>query len=166
MRFPLCLSVAALTVSCHAAAPHDTADLAVVRAAIADWQEGPTDGHVCLDARVLRNAAGRQPATYWASAMLDSLLADSLIAVDQSTLPPNAPSLRSCLPSREGLRVAFGVPQVRLDSVHIAMSAWVPSHGSDTSALFDSPVTLTRQLLGWQVVAHPTQHFEIPARGR
>ena len=166
MRFPFWPSVAALTVACHASAPQETADVAVVRAAVADWQEGPTDGHVCLDARVLRNAPRGEPSAYWASAMLDSLLADSLIAVDQSTLPRSARPLRSCRPSRTRPRVAIGVPQARHDSIHIAMNAWVPSHASDTSALFDSPVTLTRQAHGWRVAAHPAQHFEILQRAR
>lgn len=166
MRLHFCPSIVALTVACHTSAPHETADVTVLRAALADWQEGPTDGHVCLDARVLRNATSGVPVTYWAVPILDSLLADTLIAIDQSTLPPGHQALRRCLRSHQAPRVALGIPQARQDSVYIAMNAWVPSNSSDSSAFFESPVTLARQEHGWRVIAHPAQHFQILERAR
>ena len=166
MRFLLRASVVALTLACHASALHETADVTVLRAAIADWQEGPTDGRVCLDARVLRNAAPREPVTYWAVKILDSLLVDTLIAVDESTLPTNHHALRRCLPSRQTPRVAFGVPQARQDSIYVAMNAWAPTNSADSSAFFESPVMLRWQGNGWRIIAHPAQRFQILERAR
>lgn len=167
MRSQRWIVASVLLVGCRSAPQRARADGAVLRAAIADWQEGPTDGRVCLDARVLRpSTAGRATAVYWASGMLDSLLSDPLIAVDRSTLPIGDVARRYCVPSHKRARIALGRPERRGDSARVDMSAWIPASESDTAVVVESPVVLVRQAATWHITSHPAQHFQILERPR
>ena len=160
LRAAACWAIALLTLSCSPSATTATADVVLLRAAVADWQEGPTDGRVCLDARVL-DAPDSGRVVYWATPILTALLADTLIAVDSSTLPSAHPPLRYCVPSLGRPRIACGIPHVHDHVVDIRMNAWAPASGSDTSLHVPSSVTLAWRFHGWRVIAHPDQHFRI-----
>src|SRR6185312_8769260 len=95
-------------VSCRSNPPDATADPAILRGALQDWQEGLTDGRVCLDSRVLPSDSTHSgaPPQRWADSVVAPLMSDTRIALDSTTGTPIRPNSRLCAPTREHPRVS------------------------------------------------------------
>jgi len=153
-----------LAAPSRAQAPRDEA--AIVRAAIADWQEGPTDGRICLDARVLPPDADSpsRSSPVWRAAVLDTVLADSSVAIARGTLATASP-YRECSPSRTLPRLSVSLP-VRSRGGYIVATAIEYPPGSFASSErlarpFRVRVLIARRSRRWMVVGHPDMHFKV-----
>jgi hypothetical protein len=101
------------------------ADVAILRAALFGWQEGPTDGRICLDPRVLRMSSDTVgPALRWAPAVLSDILRDTLIAIDSTVRPLYLPGARACTPTIHRPRIAIGIPVLAGDSAVMLSAAF------------------------------------------
>ena len=152
--------VGALTLaSCTGAAAGVGAQPAVLRGALLDWQEGPTDGRVCLDPHVLP-PAGDSPAprARWADSVLAALLADSLVALDTTAAARRFPGQRACAPAPGHPRVALGRPRVRGDSADIETAAWTPAAAGASARETRIPAVLARRGARWYFARRPGQH--------
>lgn len=86
-------AVALLVVAaCSSPAPlnrYAFADPAMIHAALYFWQEGPTDGRVCLEPYLLSNDTLRTAEeAEWADTVLTAVLGDTLIALDSTRAMP------------------------------------------------------------------------------
>jgi hypothetical protein len=155
----LALFVAAVPFGSQAPVP----EAAILRAAISDWQEGPTDGRICLDARILPPSADRPPASgpVWGSAILDALLADTLVALALGTLPASG-AYRVCSPSRTLPRLSMSRPVRTRGDYIVTSAAENPAESSDKGDRLARPFRV-RTLIGrragrWIVL----DHFDMP----
>lgn len=150
---------AALAISCHRIATA-RADVALLRVAIADWQEGPTDGSVCLDSHVLTlDASAHAPRQSWSPDVLKALLTDERIAVANS---PDAPTwARRCTSRRFHPRIAIGVPMVRGDTAEVATAAFGVATATDSAHTLRERMILVRTRGKWVITAHPDMHFKL-----
>lgn len=138
----------------------------ILRAAIGDWQEGPTDGRICLDARVLSADAEhpRASAPVWPSAILDAVLADSMIAIARGTLRASE-RYRACSPSRTRPQLALSRP-IRAHGGFVVVSAI--QYGAESRSEGEEPARpiRIRALIGlragrWTVLGRPDMHFKV-----
>lgn len=158
----------ALAAAC-AAEQRATGDTALLRVALDDWQEGPTDGRVCLDARAVP-AGASAPGDRWADSVLTVLLADPGIALDTTNGPVEgprgAPDVRHCgLPGARWV-VALGEPQRRGDTADVATTARLAAHGIDTAHAGSNRLRLARVGGRWAIVDHLDMHFTTLGPGR
>jgi hypothetical protein len=103
----------------------------MLRAALVGWQEGPTDGRVCLDPRVLPTDTATVTARpVWADAVLAALLTDTLVALDSTAVPTRDTGRRACAPTRGHPRISIGLPSERGDSVDIETEGRDPAAGA------------------------------------
>lgn len=138
-------------------------DAAILRAEIRDdWQEGPTDGTVCVDPRVLRNAAPGDTVTMtWAPDVLSALQADTLISIDTTVGPIYTPDARTCAPRRGKPSIRMGVPSVRGDSSDLSVYASWPASPNDAGWRFPMTSVLARRGGQWALARHPGQEFPV-----
>lgn len=135
------------------------ADPAVLRGALRDWQEGPTDGRVCLDPRVLAAAGDTVPPRRWAESVLAALLTDTLVALDTSAAPRGNPTQRACASSPQRPRIALGMPVVRGDSAVMVTAAFPGDRGAAPASELRLPVILGRRGSSWYIRRRPGQKF-------
>ena len=128
------------------------ADPAVLRGALSDWQEGPTDGRICLDLRLLpASDATDSIDERWSNAVIEALLMDTFVAVDTTAVPRTTPRQQACTPTRHKPRIVVGRPQMRGDSADIETAVWEPVAGSDSGTYWRFPVVLARQGERWEI---------------
>ncbi len=128
------------------------ADPAVLQGALGDWQEGPTDGRICLDPRVLPALGATDTIRErWADAVLEALLMDSFVAVDTTVAPRSKRRQRACTPTRSKPRIVVGRPQLRGDSADIETAVWEPVAGTDSGTYWRLPVVLARHGERWEI---------------
>ena len=143
-------------IACGAPADHPAhvaIDPALLHAILAGWQEGPTDGRVCLDPRVLEHPsqAGGIP-TRWSDEALAVLLADDRVALDTARASTRA-GRRTCTPTRAHPRISLAVPVLRSDSAIVTTAAFAPATVADTAFTLWVTTTLVRERTGrWRVV--------------
>ena len=167
MRFAS-FTIVALLTACGSARPPETAvaDSAVLRSALWDWQEGPTDGCICLDPWVLAGPGDTGPPRRWAESVLAALLADTLVALDTSAAPRRAPTQQACASSPDRPRISLGMPLLQGDSAVIVTAAFPTSRASDPARELRLPVVLGRRGTSWYVRRRPGQTFKsLPPAG-
>ena len=126
------------------------ADPRLLRTILHTWQEGPTDGRICLDPRVLAlgDSAAAQPPREWADSVLRALQADTMIAIDTS-VTRRADASRACVPTRDHPRISLSMPRFRGDSATVESQALLDSApGIGASRVLDSAV-LRRSGRNW-----------------
>lgn len=156
-------------LGCGTASPSVTerdADPAVLRGALADWQEGPTDGRICLDLRVLPAVdATDTTREHWSNRVVEALLSDTFIAVDTTAVPRSTPQQRACAPTPLTPRIVVGRPHMLGDSAEVETAVWEPVAGSDSGTYSRYPVMLARQGERWHIARRigPSASFiELP----
>ena len=132
-----------------------------------DWQEGPTDGRVCLDPRIL--SATGAPDTVpvlWEPAVLATLLSDTLVSIDTSIAGLRTGAPRACAPRRGMASIKFGQPLLRGDTAMLSSTAWWPASANDAEWRLVRYVTLARDSSVWRIVGYPDMKFQplIPER--
>jgi len=87
-RLHWCLATLFVLAACSSPAPthrYASVDPTIVHAALYFWQEGPTDGRVCLDPEVLSNdTLDTAERAELADTVLTAVLGDTLIALDST----------------------------------------------------------------------------------
>ena len=167
----LCIALAVTVIACGVPAAHPAtiaSDPTLLHAVLAGWQEGPTDGGVCLDPRVLEQPSQvRGIPTWWSDGVLAVLLADDRVALDSARASTRA-STRTCTPTRAHPRISLGVPVLRSDSAIVATAAFAPATVADTAFTLWVTTTLVRERTGrWRVVDNqgwPYGTLVVPAR--
>lgn len=152
----LCIALAATVLACGVPAAHRApavSDPTLLRAVLAGWQEGPTDGKICLDPRVLeRSSQARGTARWWSDEVLEVLLADDQVALDSARAATRGRP-RTCTPTRMHPRISLGVPVLRSDSAIVATAVFAPATVADTALTLWITTTLVRDTTGrWRVV--------------
>jgi hypothetical protein len=156
------LALVAVVPGCRRA-PAAAADPAVLLAAMWYWQEGPTDGRVCLEPRALAAPDAAGPAPRWADSVLAALLADTLVALDTTSGAAGA-GCRACAPEPSHPRVTFGVPRVRGDTADLEMAAYAPAAGARPPRADRFPTVLSRRAGQWYFVGRADHRVqELPA---
>jgi len=140
-----------------------SADPAVLRAALGDWQEGPTDGRICLDPRALATDTAETGRARWTDAVLAALSTDTLIALDSSPGPLPRQFRRTCAPGRDMPAVAVGMPTIRGDSADITTAAFLPQTSTERARSMPSRIILVRQRGEWRIADYPDRRFQILA---
>jgi hypothetical protein len=141
-------------------------EAAILRAAIADWQEGPTDGRICLDARMLPPNADRPSASspVWRAALLEAVLADPSVAIARGTLATASP-YRVCSPSRTLPRLSVSRPVRARGGFMVTAAVEYPSRsfasGERLARPFRVRVLIARRSGRWMVVGHPDMPFKV-----
>ena len=145
----------------HAARPVMQTDAAILRAAIRDdWQEGLTDGTVCVDPRVLREPSSVDTLTMqWAPGVLFALQADTLISIDTTMGPIYTHGARACAPRRGRPSIRLGVPFIRGDSADLSVYAFWPASQNDAGWSFPMSSVLVRRGGQWALARHPGHEF-------
>jgi hypothetical protein len=159
-----------IAVGCHAAAPPGavaSADASVLQVVLSDWQEGPTDGRICLDPLVLLpevTQSSRRPR--WSDSVLRVLLHDTLVAIDTSAAAVRLAGARDCASTRAHPRIALGVPHVRNDSVDVESEAIVADDSTSRGGRLRVSTVLSRMKSRWVIVRRgtPTIQSVPPAR--
>ena len=143
-------------------------DAAILQAEVRDdWQEGPTDGTVCLDPRVLTDEnTGALGASRWAPAVLSALQMDTLVAIDTTVGAMYLDGARACAPRGGKPSIRMGVPSVRGDSAELAVYAYWPATTDDAGWRFPLSVVLARRSGRWVVVRHPGEEFPVQPDAR
>ena len=155
MQRALLAMIVSCGLGCGPSSPVATqldADPAVLRGALSDWQEGPTDGRICLALRVLpaSDATGAFQER-WSNAVIEALLMDTLISVDTTAAPRTSARQRVCTPTDKQPRIVLGRPHIRGDSADAETAAWEPVAGSDSGAFRRYLVVLARQGERWEI---------------
>ena len=157
-------------VGCHRSTSKSrdaTTDPAILRGALSDWQEGPTDGRVCLDPRVLPADSTSQPSRRWADTVLAALLSDTLVAVDSTIASPSNVQTRLCAPTGEHARISLGFPLTRGDSIDIVTQASLPTTVTGSARDLRIGSVLTRVGTRWVIARRRGQQFQsLPLNSR
>lgn len=105
-------------------------DPEVLRGVLASWQEGPTDGNLCLDQRVLAQSGRVLGAVRWAPQLLESLSTDPRISIDTSHFPLPTTALRGCGPRQYRTVTLLAQANPSSDTFVTLTGGW---HSSDTT---------------------------------
>lgn len=159
-----CLVTLFVVAACATPVPphhYASVDPTMIHAALYFWQEGPTDGRVCLDPDVLSNdtlgTAGREE---WADTVLTGVLGDTLIALDSTHEMSQHMSAPRCAPTADHPRISVGLPVSRGDSVEMQLGAWAPSTSTEPSHRYRNTVVLARVGSRWRMVGVLNRNFQ------
>jgi hypothetical protein len=148
----------------QAGVPTATADVALLSDVLDGWQEGPTDGRLCLDPRVLQSKpAINGGGVYWSDSTLIELLRDTLVSIDTSGGFERLARQRKCAPTFGGIMI--GLPRVKGDSAEIETGALIRAIGTYSRQEMRVHESLVRRGGHWLVVEQQRQFYpELSAR--
>lgn len=151
--------------ACSSPAPahrYAVADPAMIHAALYFWQEGPTDGRVCLDPYAFSNDIRRaaEPAE-WEDTVLTAVLRDTLVALDSTRKMSRQITARRCAPTADHPRISVGLPVSRHDSVEMQLGAWALPTLKEPAHQYRNTVVLARVDSQWRMVAVLARHFQV-----
>jgi len=164
-RLHWCLVTLFVLAACAKPVPshrYASVDPTMIRAALYFWQEGPTDGRVCLDPDVLSNdTLGPAEREEWADTVLTAVLGDTLIALDSTIEVSQHMSAPRCAPTADHPRISVGLPVSRGDSVEMQLGAWAPSTSTEPTHQNRNTVVLARVHSEWRTVGVLGRHFQV-----
>jgi len=164
-RLHWCLATLFVLAACSSPAPthpYASVDPTIIHAALYFWQEGPTDGRVCLDPKVLSNdTLDTAERAEWAATVLTAVLGDTLIALDRTRDMSQRIIARRCAPDADHPRISVGVPVSRGDSLEMRLAAWAPATSTQPAHQYRNTVVLARVDSEWRLVGVLTRHFQL-----
>ena len=164
-RLHWCLVTLFVLAACAKPVPshrYASVDPTMIRAALYFWQEGPTDGRVCLDPDVLSNdTPGPAEREEWADTVLTAVLGDTFIALDSTIEVSQHMSAPRCAPTADHPRISVGLPVSRGDSVEMQLGAWAPSTSTEAAHQNRNTVVLARVHSEWRTVGVLGRHFQV-----
>jgi hypothetical protein len=138
------------------------ADPAAIRAALYFWQEGPTDGRVCLDPYALSSDTIQvADGAEWSDTVLTAVLRDTLVALDSTRETSRQITARKCAPSADHPRISVGVPVRHGDGVELELGAWAPPTSAAPAHQNRNTVVLARVESQWRLVGVLGRHFQV-----
>jgi len=169
-RMHRCLAALVVLAACAPPAPshrYASVDPTMIHAALYFWQEGPTDGRVCLDPDVFSaDTLGTAEREEWAETVLTAVLGDTLIALDSTINMSQRISAPRCAPTAEHPRISVGLPVSRGDSLEIQLGAWVPATRSEPAHQYRNTVVLARIDSEWRTVGVLRHDFQLVRSAR
>lgn len=130
-------------------------DPIMLRAALSGWQEGPTDGRLCLDPLVLEPSSTRRASAFWSDTVLAVLLGDSRVALDSSRAPSRT-GVRACAPTRTHPRLSLAPPVFQRETAIVESAASTPATGADSAFTLRITTRLVHDRMNsrWTVVGN------------
>lgn len=169
-RLHCCVVTLFVLAACATPVPshrYASVDPTRIHAALYFWQEGPTDGRVCLDPDVLSNdTLGTAEREEWADTVFTAVLGDTLIALDSTIEVSQHMSAPRCAPTADHPRISVGLPVSRGDSVEMQLDAWAPSTSTEPAHQNSNTVVLARVDSAWRTVGVLGRHFQVPRSPR
>ena len=165
-----CLAALVVLAACAPPVPshrYASVDPTMIHAALYFWQEGPTDGRVCLDPDVLSaDTLGTTERKEWAETVLSAVLGDTLIALDSTINMSQRISAPRCAPTAEHPRISVGLPVSRGDGLEMQLGAWVPATRSEPAHQYRNTIVLARIDSEWRMVGVLSRDFQVVRSSR